>query len=56
MPKFEIIYSSGRTNLDTVIEADTFKIDAKFISFITDKEVVRMIQVGAIFQVKRLDE
>lgn len=56
MAKFEITYVSTRQNLDKVIEADTFKVDTKFVSFITDKEIIRMIQIGAIFQIKRLDE
>lgn len=54
MARFEVLYNTGRAGLDRVIEADTYKVDAKFFTFIKDKEVIRSLRENVVIQVRRM--
>ncbi|GAA4717962.1 hypothetical protein GCM10023216_02700 [Isoptericola chiayiensis] len=54
MARFEVLYNTGRSGLDKVIEADTYKVDAKFFTFLKDKEVVRSLRESVVVQVRRM--
>lgn len=56
MARFAVLYNTGRTGLDKVIEADTYKVDAKFFTFFKDKEVVRSLKVDIVVQIRRMEE
>lgn len=56
MARFEIVYMTPRYNLDAVIEADLYKVEGKFFTFVKDKEVVRSLKVDLVVQIKRVDE
>lgn len=42
--------------MDAVIEADSYKVDAKFFTFLKDKEVVRSLKVDVVVQIRRMDD
>lgn len=54
MARFEVLYNTGRSGLDKVIEADAYKVDAKFFTFLKDKEVVRSLRESVVLQVRRM--
>lgn len=54
MARFEVLYSTGRTGLDKVIEADSYKVDAKFFTFLKNKEVVRSLRETVVIQIRRM--
>lgn len=56
MARFAVLYTNSRPGLDKVIEADTYKVDAKFFTFLKDKEVVRSLKVDVVVQIRRMDE
>lgn len=56
MSRYEILYTTSRQDLDKIIEADSYKTDGKFFTFLVDKEVVRTLKIDVVVQIKRLDE
>lgn len=54
MARFEVLYNTSRSGLDKVIEADTYKVDAKFFTFLKNKEVVRSLRENVVIQVRRM--
>jgi hypothetical protein len=58
MARFHVIYNTARPRpgLDSVIDADTYKVDAKFFTFLKDKEVVRTLKVDIVVQIRRMED
>lgn len=56
MARFAVLYNTQRPGLDKVIEADTYKVDAKFFTFFQDKEVVRSLKVDIVVQIRRMND
>ncbi|OZD18318.1 hypothetical protein CH253_17810 [Rhodococcus sp. 06-156-3C] len=56
MARFEVLYNSTRRDFDKVIEADSYKVDAKFFTFVKDKEVIRSLKVDVVLQIRRMND
>lgn len=55
MARFEVMYIRDRAGLDKVIEADSYRADGKFFTFLKNKEVIRSLKLDIVVQIKRLD-
>ena len=56
MARYALLYTNKRPGLDPVIQADTYRVDGKFFTFLKDKEVVRSLKVDYVVQIKRLSD
>lgn len=56
MARFSVLYTTARPSLDKVIEADSYKVDGKFFTFLRDKEVIRSLKADAVLQIRRMGD
>jgi hypothetical protein len=54
--RYAVLYTNKRVGLDEVIEADSYRADGKFFTFLKSKEVVRSLKLDIVVQIKRLDD